>query len=87
MSIVIATTRQNGTCSLLTSAKLSVGYLVVGITMSRSLTVDLTFISHFHFLFYFSFHFFYFSIFRTDWVRGYQSCCHISHKVMAQSQD
>ena len=30
--IVIATTRRNGTHSLLTSAKLSVGYLVVGIT-------------------------------------------------------
>ena len=29
---VVATTRQNGTCSMLTSAKLSVGYLVVGIT-------------------------------------------------------
>ena len=29
---VIATTRRNGTCSMLTSAKLSVGYLVVGIT-------------------------------------------------------
>ena len=29
---VVATTRWNGTCSLLTSAKLSVGYLVVGIT-------------------------------------------------------
>ena len=28
----VATTRQNGTHSLLTSAKLSVGYLVVGIT-------------------------------------------------------
>ena len=30
--IVVATTRRNGTCSMLTSAKLSVGYLVVGIT-------------------------------------------------------
>ena len=29
---VVATTRRNGTCSMLTSAKLSVGYLVVGIT-------------------------------------------------------
>jgi len=28
---VVATTRQNGTCDMLTSAKLSVGYLVVGI--------------------------------------------------------
>ena len=32
MLFVVATTRQNGTCSLLTLAKLSVGYLVVGIT-------------------------------------------------------
>ena len=30
--VVVATTRRNGTCSMLTSAKLSVGYLVVGIT-------------------------------------------------------
>jgi len=30
--VVVATTRWNGTCSMLTSAKLSVGYLVVGIT-------------------------------------------------------
>ena len=29
---VVATTRQNGTYDMLTSAKLSVGYLVVGIT-------------------------------------------------------
>jgi len=29
---VVATTRRNGTHSLLTSAKLSVGYLIVGIT-------------------------------------------------------
>jgi len=28
---VVATTRWNGTCDMLTSAKLSVGYLVVGI--------------------------------------------------------
>ena len=30
--VVIATTHRNGTCSMLTSAKLSVGYLVVRIT-------------------------------------------------------
>ena len=29
---VVTTTRQNGTCDMLTSVKLSVGYLVVGIT-------------------------------------------------------
>ena len=30
--IVVATTHRNGTCDILTSAKLSVGYLVVEIT-------------------------------------------------------
>jgi len=30
--IVVATTCQNGTCDMLTSAKLTEGYLVVGIT-------------------------------------------------------
>ena len=29
---IVATTHHNSTCSMLTSAKLSVGYLVVGIT-------------------------------------------------------
>ena len=29
---VVATTHQNGTCDMLTSAKLSVGYLIMGIT-------------------------------------------------------
>ena len=42
---------------------------------------------HFYFLFslYFSFSFslFSISIFRTTWVRVYQSRCHISHKLMA----
>jgi len=32
MTSVVATTRWNGTCSMLTSAKLIEGYLVVGIT-------------------------------------------------------
>jgi len=32
LDVVVATTCQNSTCSLLTSAKLSDGYLVVGIT-------------------------------------------------------
>ena len=31
-----------------------------------------------HFYFLFSLYF----IFRTTWVRVYQSCCHISHKLM-----
>jgi len=40
---------------------------------------------YFIFLFslYFTFTFtFTFSIFRTTWVRVYQSCCYISHKLM-----
>ena len=50
--------------------------------LSRSKKVDLI-----YFIFPFIFHFFYFSIFRTTRVRGYQSHCHISHNLMAQSQD
>jgi len=46
--------------------------------VSKSLTMDLTFIFTLHFSFYFIL--FYFSIFRTTWVRVYWSCCHISHK-------
>jgi len=38
-----------------------------------------------YFIFYFIFLFF--SIFRTTWVKVYQSHCHISHKLMAKSQD
>ena len=51
--------------------------------LSRSLTVDFILFSLFT-LFYFTLLFtFYFSIFRTTQVRVYQSCCHISHKLMA----
>ena len=41
--------------------------------------------SYFYFSFYFIlfYFFFYSSIFRTTWVRVYQSCCHISHELMA----
>ena len=35
METVVAITRWNGTCSMLTSAKLTEGYLVVGITVIR----------------------------------------------------
>ena len=49
--------------------------------MSRSLTVDFVFIFSFHFILLL------FSIFRTTQVRVYQSCCHISHKLMVKSQD
>ena len=50
--------------------------------VSRSLMVDFILSSLFT-LFYFSFLFpFYFSIFRTTRVRGYQSRCNISHKLM-----
>jgi len=51
--------------------------------MSRSLMVDFIFIFSFHFILFFLFLFLFFSIFRTTWVRVYQSCCHISHKLMA----
>ena len=49
--------------------------------VSRLLTMDLIFIFISYFIFHFLF-FSYFSIFRTTWVRGYQSRCHISHKLM-----
>jgi len=42
----------------------------------------LYFIFSFQFYFTFLFFFFSFSIFRTTRVRVYQSCCHISHKLM-----
>jgi len=45
------------------------------------------FIFSLYFIFSFLFFFFSFSIFRTTQVRAYQSCCHISHKLMAKSQD
>jgi len=45
--------------------------------VSRLLTMDLIFIFISYFIFLF------FSIFRTTWVRGYQSRGHISHKLMA----
>jgi len=43
---VVATTCQNGTCNMLTSAKLSVGYLVVGITreLDKELSLHCSFI-------------------------------------------
>ena len=47
----------------------------------------LYFIFSFHFILFFWFSFRLFSIFRTVRVRGYQSCCHISHNLMAWSQD
>ena len=54
--------------------------------VSRSLTVDFIFYFSLFTLFFFFF-FLFFSIFRTTWVRVYQSRCHISHKLMAKSQD
>ena len=49
--------------------------------VSRSLTVDSILFSLFIFIFL------YFSIFRTARVRVDWSRCHISHKLMAKSQD
>jgi len=49
--IVVATTHWNGTCSLLTSAKLSIGYLVVGIykrTQQGALAVLLLYLYKLH---------------------------------------
>jgi len=48
---VVATTRRNGTCEMLTSAKLSVGYLVVGIykkTQQRALAALLLYLYKLH---------------------------------------
>jgi len=55
--------------------------------MSRSLIVDFIFFIFFSLYFIFLLLFILFSIFRITWVRVYQSHCHISHKLMAQSQD
>jgi len=66
-------------------AKASIPYKgeVLKAPMSRLLMVD--FIFYFLFLLYFIFIFIFilFSIFRTTWVRVYQSHCHISYKLMA----
>ena len=51
--------------------------------MSRSLMVDFIFYFLFSLYFIFIFIFILFSIFRTTQVRVYQSCCHISHKMIA----
>ena len=37
--------------------------------------------------YFFLFIFLFISIFRTTWVRVDRSCCHISHNLMAKSQD
>ena len=55
--------------------------------VSRSLTVDFIFIVLLAFYFILFFIFILFSIFRTTWVRVDRSCCHISHNLMAKSQD
>ena len=51
--------------------------------MSRLLMVDFILFSLFILFYFLVFFFVYFSIFRTAWVRGYQSRCHISHNLMA----
>jgi len=60
-------------------------YEVSTTTLSRSLMADFILFPLFS-LFYSSF-LFSFSIFRTAWVRVDGSRCHISHKLMAKSQD
>jgi len=52
-------------------------------SLSRSLMVDSVFIFSFPWILFFIFFSFKFSIFRTTWVRSYQSRCHINHKLMA----
>ena len=47
----------------------------------------LYFIFSFHFILFLFFFYILFSIFRTTRVRDYQTHCHISHKLMAKSQD
>ena len=49
----------------------------------RLLTVDFIFIFSLLFYFYFYFIFYFLFLDRTTWVRIYQSCCHISHKLRA----
>ena len=51
--------------------------------MSKPLTVDFIYFYFFSFVLFFLFFSFLFPIFRTAQVRGYQSCCHISHNLMA----
>ena len=53
--------------------------------VSKSLTVDFIFYFLFSLYLIFIFLSLVFSIFRTTWVRVYQSCCHISHKLIAQT--
>jgi len=70
-------------CYYFICEKFANGTIAAKYILSRSLTVDFILFSLF-ILFYFSFLFpFSFSIFRATWVRGYQSRCHISHKLMA----
>jgi len=56
---------------------------LLGFQLSKSLTVDLIFIFTVHFILIFFSFYFSFSIFGTTRVKGYQSRCHISHKLMA----
>ena len=55
--------------------------------LSRSLMVDFILFSLVIFILLYFTLLFSFSIFRTTRVRVYQSRCHISHKLMVQSQD
>jgi len=53
LHVVVATTRQNGTCDMLTSAKLSVGYLVK--IVDSGLDFYFCILIFFSFFFYFLF--------------------------------
>ena len=55
--------------------------------LSKSLTVDFIFILSFYLYFIFPFLFLFFSIFRTAWVRVYQSRGHIGHKWITRLEE
>ena len=57
--------------------------MVLQPSVSRSLIVDFIHFYFLSFIWFLFFFYFLFSIFRTAQVRGYQLCCHISHKLMA----
>ena len=77
--------REGGVVDTLLQHRPLVNYINRVAMLSRLLTMDLIFIFISYFIFIFLF--FSFSIFRTTRVRGYQSRCHISHNLMAQSQN
>ena len=60
---------------------------IKSLIVSRSLMVDFILFPPFILFFFYFYFYFSFSIFRTAQVRVDWSCCHISHKLIAKSQD